>query len=201
RVSSILTNAQVLQILNDSNYEVRYNKYGLEVKSDTLPGISTADCVPHRKDADKYPEEAALADLLGTRMYDIKYIHNTAITSRIDTSKVVGRTLSGRGICEIGYSGVGQLGEVVTFEDGTQRVEVLLKNGHSGWFETSGNYTLDEICDPNAAPGSLTGKLTPFESAIRNYALHDTRNGLANDSLTELKNLLIKYGAGNVVSA
>lgn len=199
RVSSILTNEQVLQILNDSSYQVRYSKYGLEVKSDTRPGILTSDSVPNRKDADKYPEEAALADMLGTKMYDIKYINNTAITSRIDTSEVVGRTISGRGICEIGYSGVGQLGEVVTFENGTQRVEVLLKNGNSCWLETTGNYTLDEICNPYAAPGSLTGKLTPFESAIRNYAIKDTLRGNATGTLAEMKSMLLKYGVGNIV--
>ena len=199
RVSSILTNEQVLQILNDSSYQVRYSKYGLEVKSDTKPGIFTSDSIPNRKDADKYPEEAALADMLGTKMYDVKHINNTAITSRVDTSKVVGRTISGRGICEIGYSGVGQLGEVVTFEDGAQRVEILLKNGNSCWLETTGNYTLDEICNPYAAPGSLTGKLTPFESAIRNYAIKDTLRGNATNSLAEMKSLLLKYGVGNIV--
>ncbi len=136
----------------------------------TAPGISDPDCVPHRISVEDYPEEAALADALGTRMYDIRYIHNTDITSRIKTDKVIGTTVSGREITEIGYSGVGQLGEVITFANGTQRVEILLKSGKSTWMYTSGNYTLDEICTREFAPGSLAGKLTPFESAIRHYS-------------------------------
>lgn len=136
----------------------------------TSAGISTSNCVPHRISVENYPEQAALADKYGTRMYDIRYINNTAITSRIKKGEIIGRTQSGRGITEIGYSGVGQLGEVVTFEDGTQRVEVLLKSGKSCWYETSGKYTLDEICSRTAAPGSLTGKLTPVETAIRHFS-------------------------------
>ena len=133
-------------------------------------GVSTSDCVPHRISVEAYPEEAALADALGTRMYDIRFIHNTAITSRIKTGEVIGHTSGGKAITEIGYSGVGQLGEVVTFADGTQRVEIMLKDGRSCWLHTSGNLTLDEICSSTAAPGSLTGKLTPEESAIRHYS-------------------------------
>lgn len=136
----------------------------------TPPGISDNDCVPHRISVEDYPEEAALADSLGTRMYDIRFIHNTAITSRIKTDEVIGHTQSGRAITEIGYSGVGQLGEVVTFADGTQRVEILLKSGKSVWMYTTGNLTLDEICTREFAPGSLVGKLTPMESAIRHYS-------------------------------
>lgn len=136
----------------------------------TKPGISEPDCVPHRISVEDYPEEAALADKLGTRMYDIRYIHNTAITSRIKTDEIIGHTSGGKAITEIGYSGVGQLGEVVTFADGTQRVEILLKSGKSVWMMTSGKYTLDEICTREINPGSLTGKLTPMESDIRHYS-------------------------------
>ena len=136
----------------------------------TEAGISEPDCVPHRISVEDYPEEAALADKLGTRMYDIRFIHNTAITSRIKTDEIIGHSSSGKPVTEIGYSGVGQLGEVVTFADGTQRVEILLKNGHSTWMMTSGNFTLDEICTREWAPGSLTGKLTPIEQAIRHYS-------------------------------
>lgn len=193
RVSAILTNDEVRSILNNSSYNTRYSyKYGLEVQSDTKPGISTSDCEPHRLDADKYPEEAALADALGTRMYDIKFIHNHAITSRIDTSTVIGKTISGREITEIGYSGVGRLGEVVTFKDGTQRVEIITDDGRSCWLNTSGKYTLDEICDFNCAPGSLNGKLTPFEIAIRNYARQTTAAEKAG--LTAFKSQLISMG-------
>lgn len=131
---------------------------------------SSSGCVPHRISVEDYPEEAALADELGTRMYDIRYIHNTAITSRIKTDEIIGYTKSGQAVTEIGYSGVGQLGEVVTFADGTQRVEILLKSGKSTWMMTSGNLTLDEICTREWAPGSLAGKLTPFEQAIRHYS-------------------------------
>lgn len=136
----------------------------------TKPGVSEGGCVPHRISVEDYPEEAALADKLGTRMYDIRYIYNTAITSRIKTDEIIGHTSGGKAITEIGYSGVGQLGEVVTFADGTQRVEILLKSGKSAWMMTSGNYTLDEICTRVIDPGSLTGKLTPMESAIRHYS-------------------------------
>ena len=93
-----------------------------------------------------------------------------AITSRIKTDEVIGHSSSGKAVTEIGYSGVGQLGEVVTFADGTQRVEIIMRNGHSGWLTTSGRLTLDEICTRNGAPGSLAGKLTPEESAIRHYS-------------------------------
>lgn len=103
-------------------------------------------------------------------MYDIRFIHNRAITSRIKTDEVIGHSSSGKPVTEIGYSGVGQLGEVVTFADGTQRVEILLQSGHSGWLTTSGRLTLDEICSKKIEPGSLTGKLTPEESAIRHFS-------------------------------
>ncbi len=199
RISSILTNSQVKSILADDSYETRYStRYGFEVKAtDERPGISISDCVPHRKYAEYYPEEAALADALGTRMYDIRYIHNTAITSRIDTSNVIGHTISGRGVTEIGYSGVGSLGEVVTFEDGTQRVEILLDNGKSAWYSTSGRYTLDEICNANAAPGSLSD-LTPFEAAIRNHAIKDiTKN---TSTVQSLKSYLTSVGVTTVES-
>ncbi len=141
----------------------------------TARGVSESDCVPHRISVEDYPEEAALADELGTRMYDIRYIGNTAITSRIKTDEIIGYTKSGDAVTEIGYSGVGQLGEVVTFADGRQRVEILLKSGKSTWMYTSGNLTLDEICTREWAPGSLTGKLTPFEQAIRHYS-HPTED-------------------------
>lgn len=161
-----LTNAEVYNIIKSGEYSSRYSqKYGLELYSDSKPGISTADCKPHRLNADKYPEEAALADALGTRMYDIKFIHNNAIMSRIDTTNVIGRTISGREITEIGYSGVGRLGEVVTFKDGKQRVEILFDNGHSGWLETSGKYTLDQIINQQVGDD-----VTPFEISIAFYA-------------------------------
>lgn len=195
-ISDILSNSQVKAILQNDTYKTRYStRYGLEVQSDTRPGISISDCEPHRLYAEQYPEEAALADSLGTRMYDIRYINNTAITSRIDTSKVIGRTISGRGITEIGYSGVGRLGEVVTFEDGTQRVEIILDNGNSVWYNTSGDYTLDEICNPNAAPGSLKD-LDPFEATIRYHSMKHSSADIA--SMASLKSQLVSYGV-NVV--
>ncbi|MCM1327896.1 MAG: hypothetical protein NC253_00510 [Ruminococcus sp.] len=133
------------------------------------PGIATSDGIPHRISVEQYPEEAALADEYGTRMYDIRYINNHEITSRIKTGPVITYTASGRGVTEIGYSGMGQLGEVVTFEDGTQRVEILLKSGKSCWLTTSGTRTLDQICTTNGLPGSLAD-MTPAEKAIRNYS-------------------------------
>lgn len=166
--------------------------YGYTQGVTTKPGISTGNCVPHRISVEDYPEEAALADMLGTRMYDIRYINNHAITSRIRTGTIIGRTQSGRGITEIGYSGEGQLGEVVTFSDGTQRVEILLKNGHSAWLETSGNYTLDEICTKTGAAGSLTGKLTGAESAIRHYS--NPFSNLGTKATDSFMNYLIAQG-------
>ncbi len=144
----------------------------------TEPSTSTSDCVPHRISVEAYPEEAALADELGTRMYDIRFINNHAVTSRIKDGPAVGYTSSGRGVTEIGYSGVGQLGEVVTFADGTQRVEILLKSGKSGWLETSGRYTLDEICNKNADPGSLSD-LTGEEKSIRHFSDPDSKPSAA----------------------
>lgn len=196
RVSSILSNSDAREVLTNSDYETRYStRYGLEVSSDTKPGISTSDCEPHRRNADKYPEEAALADELGTRMYDIRFINNTAITSRIDTSEIIGRTISGRAFCEIGYSGVGKLGEVVTFADGTQRVEIILDSGNSCWLNTSGRYTLDQICDPEAAPGSLAD-LTAYEKSIRNYAIKDTLNSKMD--MSSFRATLLKNGINAV---
>lgn len=155
-----------------STAAVQYTASGKLKGVTTAKGVSESDCVPHRISVEDYPEEAALADELGTRMYDIRYINNHDITSRIKTDEVIGHTVSGKAITEIGYSGVGQLGEVVTFADGTQRVEVLLKSGESCWLYTSGNYTLDEICvkSDQAEPGSLAGKLTPEESVIRHFS-------------------------------
>ena len=98
-------------------------------------------------------------------MYDIKFINNRAITSRIDTSRVIGKTISGREISEIGYCGIGRLGEVVTFKDGKQRVEILLDNGNSGWLETSGKYTIDQIINQQVGDD-----VTPFEVSIAYYA-------------------------------
>lgn len=159
---------------NAVNYNANYSgynyNYGGYTGVTTQKGVSTSDCVPHRISVEDYPEEAALADRLGTRMYDIRFINNHAITSRIKTGEIIGHSSSGKAVTEIGYSGVGQLGEVITFADGTQRVEILMRNGHSGWLMTSGRLTLDEICTRNGAPGSLAGKLTPEESAIRHYS-------------------------------
>lgn len=166
QLTPTLSNAQVYSIISSGSYSTRYSeKYGLEAYSDSKPGISNADCAPHRLDADKYPEQAALADALGTRMYDIKFINNRAITSRIDTSRVIGKTISGREISEIGYCGVGRLGEVVTFKDGKQRVEIMFDNGNSGWLETSGRYTIDQIINQEVGDD-----VTPFEISIAYYA-------------------------------
>lgn len=152
-----------------STYTNQYTASGKLRGITASKGIAQGDGVPHRISVEKYPAEAALADELGTRMYDISQIHNHEVTSRILTGPVISRTSSGKGVTEIGYSGVGQLGEVVTFEDGTQRVEILLKSGKSTWLYTSGKYTLDQICNPNGASGSLSN-MTGAEKAIRYYA-------------------------------
>lgn len=122
-----------------------------------------------RKYADQYPVEAAFADSVGTKMVDIRFIGNTAINSKIDTSSVLGYTASGRAFTDIGWCGKGRLGEVVTFADGRQRVEIIGPTEVS-YLYTSGKYTLDEICDYTIVDGSLQGKLDPFETAIRHYA-------------------------------
>ena len=179
------------EVITDDNSTATTTSYNYSTSTNTSPytasgklrgvtaskGIAQGDGVPHRISVEKYPEEAALADELGTRMYDISQIHNHEITSRIKTGPVISRTASGRGVTEVGYSGVGQLGEVVTFEDGTQRVEILLKSGKSTWLYTSGKYTLDQICTKNGAPGSLSN-MTGAEKAIRYYAdPNDRKNG------------------------
>lgn len=122
-----------------------------------------------RKYADQYPVEAAFADSVGTKMVDIRFIGNTEINSKIDTSSVLCYTESGRAVTDIGWCGKGRLGEVVTFADGRQRVEIIGPTQVS-YLYTSGKYTLDEICDYTIVDGSLQGKLDPFETAIRHYA-------------------------------
>lgn len=112
-----------------------------------------------------YTEEAEKANKYGTKMFDIRYINNHSITGKIDTDEIIGFTRRGKAFTDIGYSGKGMLGEVVTWADGTQRVEVIGPNG-STWFTTTGKYTLDEICD-FTANYDLQGKLTPFEQAVR----------------------------------
>lgn len=175
-LSPYLSNSQVYGIIMSGEYSTRYNdRYGLEVYSDSKPGISTSDCVPHRLNPEAYPEETALADALGTRMYDVRFIHNTAITSRINTSTVIGKTISGREITEIGYCGKGRLGEVVTFKDGKQRVEILFDNGNSGWLETSGKYTIDQIINDEVG-----GDVTAYEHSIAFYAKSQTAQAFEN---------------------
>jgi len=113
---------------------------------------------------------AAKAAETGTRMKDLQYIFNTSIENKIDTSKVLGVTKSGKAFTDIGYSGRGRLGEVVTWADGTQRVEVISPYGYSTYFTTSGNYTLDTICDFDCAPGEYAGKFNGNELSIRYFA-------------------------------
>ncbi len=121
--------------------------------------------IPDRPYAEDYPEEAALANMYGTKMYDIRYIHNTDITHQIKT-QIMGYSSDGKAFTDIGYCGWGKLGEVVTWADGTQRVEYIGRNGSSSWYTTSGRYTLAEICNWN---NSFAGAdaLTPFEVVIR----------------------------------
>ncbi|MGN0639295.1 MAG: flagellar hook assembly protein FlgD [Huintestinicola sp.] len=122
-----------------------------------------------RKYADKYPVEAAFADAVGTHMTDIRFIGNTSVNSKIDTSSILCYSPSGRAVTDIGWCGKGRLGEVITFADGRQRVEIIGPTEVS-YLYTSGKYTLDEICDYTIVDGSLQGKLDPFETAIRHYA-------------------------------
>jgi flagellar basal-body rod modification protein FlgD len=144
--------------------------YENTIYTNTNPGLTYGDGPYYRKYAYEYPEEAAMADAYGTRMFDIRYITNTAITSRIDTSTVIGHSASGRELTEIGFSGKGKLGEVNTYSDGTQRVEVIFANGDSGWYYTSGRYTIDQITNRT---NPIRG-LTPDESDIRHFASKPT---------------------------
>lgn len=135
--------------------------YSSSVSYENVPSSS-------RKYADKYPVEAAFADSVRTNMIDIRFIGNTSVNSVIDTSEILCYSAKGRAVTDLGFSGKGRLGEVVTFADGTQRVEIIGPH-QNGYLYTSGKYTLDEICNPHAAPGSLRD-LTDFEIAIRHYA-------------------------------
>jgi flagellar basal-body rod modification protein FlgD len=149
-----------------SNANRFVSQYANTVYTNTNPGIIPSDSPYYRKYAYEYPAEAALADAYGTRMFDIRFITNTAINSRIKTDDVIGYSASGKAITEIGFSGQGQLGEVNTYADGTQRVEVIFKDGKSGWYYTSGRYTLNQITDRQ----NWISDLTSAESDIRYYA-------------------------------
>lgn len=115
--------------------------------------------------SDEYPEEAAQANARNTKMLDIRYINNSRVNSEINTDTILGFTNKGKAFTDIGYSGKGMLGEVVTWADGTQRVEIIQNSG-SSWFTTTGRYTLDQICDFSSSY-DLGGKLSPFETVIR----------------------------------
>lgn len=112
-----------------------------------------------------YPDEAAQANANNTKMLDIRYINNSRVNSEINTDTILGFTNKGKAFTDIGYSGKGMLGEVVTWADGTQRVEIIQDSG-SSWFTTTGRYTLDQICNFSSSY-DLGGKLTPFETVIR----------------------------------
>lgn len=153
--------------VSDNNAEsTSLNQYTSETEYSNIPSST-------RKYADKYPVEAAFADSVGTKMADIRFIGNTSVNSKIDTSSILCYSPSGRAVTDIGWCGKGRLGEVITFADGRQRVEIIGPTEVS-YLYTSGNYTLDEICDFNCAPGALVGKLDDFEIAIRNYAIEYT---------------------------
>lgn len=181
-----LTSEELLNLSNNSYNSLQVNKASNLVTDSSVP--YTSNYSSDRKYADLYPEEAKLADDLNTRMVDIKFINNKDITKRIDTSQIIGRTESGKAFTEIGYSGKGRLGEIVTWADGTQRVEIINPDGKSGYFTTSGNLTLDQICDFNCAPGSLAGKLTPLEQAIRHYSREYTPD--EQSAMASFKNYL-----------
>lgn len=149
--------------VSDSNAEsTSLQQYGSENTYSSIPAST-------RKYADKYPVEAAFADSVGTWMGDIRFIGNTKINSVIDTSNILCYSPSGKAVTDIGWCGKGRLGEVVTFADGTQRVEIIGPTTNS-YLYTTGNLTLDQICDYTIVDGSLQGKLSDFEVAIRHYA-------------------------------
>jgi flagellar basal-body rod modification protein FlgD len=148
--------------------------YENTVYTDQNPGTTFRNSPYFRKYADNYPEEAALADAYGTRMYDIRYINNRDICNYIDRSSVIGTTSSGKAITDLGFSGQGRLGEVVTYADGTQRVEIIMNDGGSGWHTTSGRFTINQIV--NSTDPNLQRSLTSFELAIRHYGLAYSNN-------------------------
>lgn len=152
----------VVKVSQNSAGSTSLNQYGSQNSYSSIPSSS-------RKYADKYPVEAAFADSVGTWMGDIRFIGNTRINSVIDTSNILCYSPSGKAVTDIGWCGKGRLGEVVTFADGTQRVEIIGPTTNS-YLYTSGNLTLDEICDYSIVDGSLQGKLNDFEVAIRHYA-------------------------------
>lgn len=138
--------------------------------SNAAAGISGSSNVNSTGVTEDYQLCLKRAKETGTRMAAPQYIFNTSITSKIDTSTVLGKTESGRAFTDIGFSGVGRLGEVVTWADGTQRVEVISPYGYSVYFTTSGEHTLDEICNFDCAPGQYAGEFNGNELAIRYYS-------------------------------
>lgn len=139
-------------------------------QSNAAAGISGSSNVNGKGVTEDYQLCLKRAKETGTRMAAPEYIFNTSITSKIDTSTVLGKTESGRAFTDIGFSGVGRLGEVVTWADGTQRVEVISPYGYSVYFTTSGEHTLDEICNFDCAPGQYAGEFNGNELAIRYYS-------------------------------
>lgn len=101
-------------------------------------------------------------------MADIRFIGNTAICDRIDTSELLCYSQKGKPVTDIGWCGKGRLGEVVTFADGTQRVEIIGPSSVS-YYTTSGNFTINEMLNEDVPPGYFKDKLTPFEVAIIHY--------------------------------
>jgi flagellar basal-body rod modification protein FlgD len=148
--------------------------YENTIYTDSNPGHTYRNSPFFRRYGDEYPDEAALADAYGTRMFDIRYINNREICNRVDTSQVIGYTSAGRAFTDLGFSGTGRLGEVVTFADGTQRVEILHSDGGSGWYSTTGRYSINEILYSNNA--AVQSSFTPFEMAIRHYGLTGGNN-------------------------
>jgi flagellar basal-body rod modification protein FlgD len=143
--------------------------YENTVYTDQNPGQTYRNSPYFRRYGDEYPEEAALADAYGTRMFDIRYINNREICNRINTSEVIGTTSSGRAFTDLGFSGTGNLGEVVTFADGTQRVEIIMEDGGSGWHHTTGRFSINQkLYEQNP---EVQAQFTPFEMAIRHYGL------------------------------
>jgi flagellar basal-body rod modification protein FlgD len=149
--------------------------YANTIYTNTNPGITSGEGPYYRKYAYEYPAEAALADAYGTRMFDIRHITNTSITSRIDTTRVQGYSASGKAVTEIGFSGKGQLGEINTYADGTQRVEIIFRDGTCGWYITSGRYTIDQITNRK----NWIQDLTPAENDIRYYAAEYTAHEIS----------------------
>lgn len=165
--SSYIPPVQLAQTLSQPVQTPENTTQSAPVQQTTAAAASNVNATTYNDYISRCKEFAAATN---TEMADVRWIFNQSVNSRIKTDTVLGVTSTGQAYTEIGYSGKGALGEVVTWADGTQRVEVISPYGYSTWLTTSGNFTLDQICNFSYRNGELAGKLTGQEIAIRHFA-------------------------------